>query len=89
MKMFSGNKPLLVIARQCVQAGLSFNDELYRKRGWDTIRIDCPSGAHVIYNTFNGNFFGKTDRGVVFDSKSTKHENKPWFQALLSFFYEE
>lgn len=89
MKTFVGNKPLNVIKQQCDRAGLSFNDHMFRTQGWDTIRIDCPSGAHVIYNTFNGKFFGKTDKGVEFDSSSTKHESKLWFQALLAFFYQE
>jgi hypothetical protein len=47
-----------------------------------------PSG-YVLFNTFNGRFFGKTDKGVPFSSDSAEHEAEPWFQALLSFFYVE
>lgn len=89
MKQFAGNKPLSTIRRQCLNAGLGWNDARYREEGWDTIRIDCPSGAYVIYNAFNGKFFGKTDDGRQFDSSGTAHDKEPWFQALLSFFYEE
>jgi hypothetical protein len=48
-----------------------------------------PRGGFVMFNTFNGTFYGMTDKGVEFDSGSTKHEREPWFQALLSFFYIE
>lgn len=43
--------------------------------------------ACVMFNTFNGTFFGETDKGVAFNSSSTKYEEKAWFQKLLTFFY--
>lgn len=45
--------------------------------------------GYVMYNTFNGTFFGRTPEGVRFSSSSTHFEAEPWFQALLSFFYVE
>lgn len=92
MKKFSGNKRLAEIKAQCKQAGIQFDDARY-KRGDDYVVIrttpnDNASGI-VLYNTFNGNFTGTTDKGVNFDSRSDQHENEPWFQALLSFFYVE
>ncbi|CAG9172471.1 hypothetical protein CURE108131_23050 [Cupriavidus respiraculi] len=90
MKKFAGNKPLIEIKRQCEAAGIDYNDTLYR-RGGDYVVITTVNGdndsGQVLYNTVNGKFFGTTPDGIQFDSSSTKHENEPWFQALLSFFY--
>lgn len=92
MKKFAGHKTLDVIKQQCQEAGIEFDDRLH-KTGSDyvvvrTIKGDKDSGI-VLYSSFNGNFFGSTPDGVDFDSASTEHENEPWFQALLSFFYIE
>ena len=62
-------------------------------------------GGWVMFNTFNGTFYGETPKkrdwhhplvskfcpppGVEFNSRSTEFEAEPWFQALLSFFYVE
>lgn len=43
----------------------------------------------VMFNTFNGRFFGSTPEGVRFNSDLTLHDDEPWFQQLLSFFYVE
>lgn len=88
MKQFAGFKTLDVIKVQCQAAGIRFDDSRYRQHGDDHVLI-AGGGAHVLYNTFNGKFFGITPNGVEFDSSSTQHEHAPWFQALLSFFYVE
>lgn len=92
MKKFAGNKPLDVIKAQCEAQGVHFNEFLFLA-GSDyvvltSIKGDNDSGQ-VLYNTCSGLFFGTTPDGVQFDSAETTHENEPWFQALLSFFYVE
>lgn len=88
MKQFASIKPLEVIQQQCAEQGLVFNDRLYREQGWDTVLIQ-GGDAQVVYNTFNGRFFGWTPNGEAFSSDECVHEDEPWFQALLSFFYVE
>lgn len=73
------------IKAQCEQLGLSFNDTLYKSWESDHVVIE-GGGARVLYDTFNGRFFGKTDTGVVFHLDTTEHDAEPWFQALLDFF---
>lgn len=87
MKMFAGNKSLTAIQQQCEDAGLVYDQSAF-ERGSDYVRIS-GGGAHVLYSTFNGRFFGETPDGVKFSSDSTRHESEEWFQALLSFFYVE
>ncbi len=91
MKKFAGMKPLHQILKQCKEQGVFVNDYMFKRHGWDTIvfGVQRPGFGYVIYNTFNGKFFGTTDRGVQFDSNSAKHDKEPWMQALLSFFYVE
>lgn len=105
MKQFAGHKTLEQIKAQCKAQGVRYDDSKFRtgsdrveiggpvhmlnvtdKPSYFLTR-SCP--AWVLYNSFNGNFFGTTDRGIQFDSTSTEHKNEPWFQALLAFFYEE
>lgn len=92
MKKFAGNKALDVIKAQCASLGLDYNDTLHRA-GHDYIVITSVKGdnysGQVLYNTFNGKFFGTTPDGTQFDSNETEHEREEWFQALLSFFYIE
>lgn len=87
MKTFAGNKSLTVIQQQCQAAGLTYDQSAF-ERGSDFVRISA-GGAHVLYSTFNGRFFGQTPDGIRFSSDSTAHESEDWFQALLSFFYVE
>lgn len=88
MKTFAGTKDIATIRAQCKAQGLTLNDRMYRKHGWDTVVVS-GGGCAVYFHTFNGRFYGKTPNGVSFDSSETKHERKPWFQALLAFFYVE
>lgn len=62
----------------------------YRPDGSPYVPSDSIGGVgYVMYNTFNGTFFGRTPEGVRFSSSSTAHESEAWFQQLLSFFYVE
>lgn len=88
MKTFAGNKSLKAIKAQCVAQGVTFDDRMYRKQGSDHVVVE-GGGCRVLFSTFNGNFFGTTPDGTTFDSRETLHEDEPWFQALLSFFYVE
>jgi hypothetical protein len=93
MKTFSAVKPVDLILKQCKEQGVPVNDHLYRTAMWDTIVIGNQAKGkklgHVVFNTFNGRFSGVTDKGVKFTSDSPKHDNEPWMQALLNFFYTE
>lgn len=81
------------IVALCKAQKVPFDDRLYRSEGWDTIVVGCkgphihrPGQGYAIFNTFNGQFFGTTDKGVKFDSNSSEHDREPWKQALLAFF---
>lgn len=91
MKTFSGIKTYEQIKAQCKEQGVVCNDRLYCRSGWDTIVVGDQKneGGYAVYNTFNGRFHGKTPEGIEFFSSATTHENEPWFQALMSFFYVE
>jgi hypothetical protein len=84
-RRFAGNKPLGVIRAQCVAQGVEFDNTQF-KLGSDYICLRSP-GARVLFNTFNGTFFGTTPDGTKFTS-SDKRDGTPWFDALLDFFYE-
>lgn len=83
---FAGNKPLGVIRAQCKQQGVQFDDSHW-KHGSDFVTLRSP-GACVMFNTFNGRFFGRTPDGIEFDG-ADKRDGTPWFDALLRFFYVE
>lgn len=92
MKTFAGNKSFAQIERQCKDAGIQFDSTDYDKGGDYVVirtRANDDRSGHVLYNTTNGNFFGETPEGVKFNSKLTTHEDQPWFQQLLQFFYVE
>lgn len=96
MKTFASHKTSAEVFAQCEAQGVPVNRHHF-DRGGDTIVVGQPwplvlepnSPAYAIYNVVNGQFFGRTDKGVAFNSNSTEHENEPWFQALLAFFYVE
>lgn len=89
MKKFTRHKTYDEIRAQCRMLRVPLNDEQYRVYGWDTILVGAKDLGFVIYNTFNGRFFGKTDKGVDFNSDSTRHDRTAWMQQLLAFFYVE
>lgn len=88
MKKFAGNKTLEQLRAQCAALNLELDTLRHDQDGDDHIVVR-GGGAEVFFSTFNGKFFGTTDTGVAFDSDSTEHEEEPWFQQLLSFFYVE
>lgn len=87
MRTSKRHKTLAEIKAQCKAQGLEFHDKAY-KAGSDCITVR-GGGGHATFNTVTGWFCGTTDRGVSFDSHNTHHENEPWFQALLDFFYTD
>jgi hypothetical protein len=93
MKRFKRHKTFDEIKAQCEAAGIHFSDHLYKVTGADFVVITTIEGnnnsGQVLYNTVTGAFFGTTPDDVSFDSDKDEHENEPWFQALLLFFYEE
>jgi len=83
---FTRHKTYEEIRRQCKKQKLELLDQRYHEGG-DCIAIR-GGGAHAVYNTFNGHFWGKTPTGVPFSS-TTQHHKAGWYQALLRFFYVE
>jgi hypothetical protein len=84
VKTFGGNRPLEEIQALCRAQGVEFIDVQHR-RGSDYVTLRSP-GAWVMFNTFNGRFFGKTPDNIEFSSDD-KRDGTPWFDALLNFFY--
>lgn len=87
---YKGNKSLAVIRAQCKEQGLELDERRYEEGGDHVVvRSTGPNGekAHVIFNTVNGRFQGKTPDGVEFSSDD-ELDGTPWFDALLDFFYE-
>lgn len=87
-KKFKGNKPLATIREQCKAQGVSVDDSLLSQGQSDYIVL-TGGGARVLYNTFNGGFFGTTPNGTKFSADSNEHEACEWFQQLMAFFYLE
>jgi hypothetical protein len=83
-KTFAGNRPLKEIRAMCKAQGVQLIDSQW-KRGSDYVTLRSP-GAYVMFNTFNGTFFGKTPANVEFSSDD-RRDGEPWFDALLNFFY--
>jgi hypothetical protein len=90
MLKFDGVKTLEQIRAQVDQSGgaVRLNSNLHDKKGHDHVLLE-GGGARVLFNTFNGRFFGTTDKGVEFNSDSAEWDSEPWMQALLQFFYIE
>ena len=91
---FARHKTYKEIKQQCRKQKVPLNDNLYVTKGWDTILVGAKdrvdrNGGWVIYNTFNGRFFGKTPAGKNFNSDETRWDKSEWMQALLNFFYSE
>lgn len=89
MKQFARHRTHDEIVALCKKHKVPLDDSLYLQRGWDTILVGTKDLGYVIYNTWNGKFFGTTDKGTPFDSCSTRHDRTEWMQKLLHFFYVE
>lgn len=87
MKTFARHLTYDELKKQCKRLKVPFDDHLYRERGWDTVLVGEPQGGFVVYNTFNGRYFGRTPAGHSFSSNDPART--PWSQQLLKFFYLE
>lgn len=87
MKKFERHRSVPEIRELCERDGVTLQDQRFML-GSDFVRLE-GGGAWVMYNTFNGQFWGETPDGVKFGSQKTTHDSEPWFQALLSFLYVE
>lgn len=87
--MFSRHRTHDEVQKLCKKLKVPFDDTLYRERGFDTVLIGSKGRGFVIYNCWNGRFFGTTDRGVRFTSDQSRHDKQPWMVKLLHFFYVE
>lgn len=89
MKTFERSRTTNEIVLACRDKGYRVSTERY-DQGSDYINFDFPYGGdifRVVFNGFNGRFFGTSARGVKFNSDTDEHGKKPWFNALLSFIY--
>lgn len=89
MKKFAGNKPIETILAQCKAQGVPVDMRKFRDEGSDYITIGTPGLGHILYNTFNGTFLGRTPDGIEFNSNTADHDDQLWMQALLAFVYVE
>lgn len=87
MKTFQGHRSFDQIAAECKAQGLTLECAGYVKNGSDHIGV-VGGGVRILYNTFNGRFFGTHPDGRSF-SESSQFDGEPWFDALLGFFYFE
>lgn len=95
MKTFARFRTVSELRLLCRDLGIRFDDTQHRLEGRDTVVIGGPicrdkeGASWVIFNVYNGSFFGRTPAGVEFSSSSDEHEDEDWFQKLLEFFYVE
>lgn len=86
MPTFNRHKPMDQIRAQCLAEGVELKEERHKAGDSDFVRL-AGGGCWVMFNTVNGRFWGETPDGTKFTSEGKNHEGKPWFQALLAFFY--
>lgn len=92
MKVFKRVRSPDQIQQTCVERGWKWDSRKHDEEGFDHIRIDFALEAvsgHLLFNAFNGRFFGELKTGVRFDSNVATHEACDWFQELLKVFYAE
>lgn len=87
MKVFARHLSYEELKKQCKKLKVPMDDTLYREQGWDTVVVGTVGSGHVIYNTFNGKYFGSTPSGHSFTSSDPARA--PWARDLLNFFYVE
>lgn len=89
-KKFAGHRNYEQIREACRAQGLILEDVDYRRHGSDWIGVrGKPGGTLVLYSTPTGRFHGThPDTGEKF-TESSPLDGKPWFDALLSFFFYE
>lgn len=89
MKTFSGVKSVEQIKAQCAEHDLSIDTSKF-DAGNDYVKFDfihADTSMEVMFNGFNGRFFGTTDGGQKFTSNDANLDGTPWFDALLDFVY--
>jgi hypothetical protein len=95
MKIYSGIKTVDEIRAQCAEKNYPINTERHDESGWDHIVVTLPGPTgkpiEVLYNAFNGGFFHapKDNPDNYFNSSDAGMDSKPWFVAMLDFFYKE
>jgi len=90
MQKFKRQKTHDEIVAACKAGTYELDTSNYDEKGSDWITIGGQFGdklASILYSSWNGKFFGKTEDGIDFNSDSDTHENEPWFQEMLNFFY--
>ena len=85
-KRFSGHKTYHQIKAQCKRDGVAFGHAAY-KNGYDMVYLRSP-GVLVAYDTTTGCFYGTVPDYGDFSS-ADKLDGRPWFDALLAYFYVE
>lgn len=92
MKTFDKHRSLDELRIETDKRGWKLNDTWYKESGHDHVSfifsINDING-YVLYNTFNGRFFGSTENGIDFDSDDDQFDNDNWFNELLTVCYVE
>lgn len=90
MQKFARHRSVDELKAICAERGFRIKTDLY-EAGSDHISvfpiIDGETFS-VIYNGFNGRFFGWRNN-ICFASGMASLDDKPWFQALLNLFYTD
>ena len=91
MQKFARHKTLDEIEMACREVGFALDTTEFDK-GSDHVKIAFVHDGEtfdVLYNTFNGRFFGpsRMSSDGYFTSDDASLDATPWFQALLNFFY--
>jgi hypothetical protein len=89
MQKFTRHRTVDELKIICAERGFRIKTDRYES-GDDHIGIFPVIDGEVygvVYNGFNGRFFGDTPGGVLFESDMADLDAEPWFQALLDLFY--
>lgn len=92
MKKFGRSRTLDEIRSRAEECGFTVDSSRHDNLGDDHVVVTGMFGgkvAQVLYNTFNGRFFGKLmgRSPVSFNSDSPQFDGKPRFDEMLNFFY--
>jgi hypothetical protein len=90
VKTFERHKNVAELRAECHHRAWLLDSRRYDKHGDDHVRIMFIAHGVVgtmLFNTFNGKFFGETEEGQSFDSSDASLDGQAWFAELLSATY--
>lgn len=89
MKKFTRHVTLVELKERCAEKGIAIDTEKHDRDFSDYVTV---SGAFagkdfvLIFNTFNGTFFGEMEDKRQF-SETSKFEGEPWYSAILDLLF--